>query len=233
MRTTRRIHAGLPILLAGFAQGAFGAPLVGPTAPSTSGVPVGTATTVLVTSSITDPTIIPESVVLQRINANGSVTTLGTLRDDGLNGDVSFGDKVFSLRITVQEAAPTELRYRVSAAFRGVLRRSLSEPFSIFVQAANSPQQMLSQLATALASQNIEDALTYFPAKERSREKLQGLTPEMRAALAAGLRTATLLKSEGSTRIYSLRISKSDGTSATAKIGIAQAATGDWFVMFW
>ena len=48
------------------------------------------------------------------------------MHDDGVNGDAQAGDNIFTLRFTANEAATGEFRLRVSAAFKGVVRRVLS-----------------------------------------------------------------------------------------------------------
>ena len=215
------------------APGVHAAPVVGVTEATPLAVPVGASTSVLVTSRILDAAVIPESVTLQNVAPDGTVTNVGILHDDGLNGDVSFGDKLFSLRITVQQSSPVELQYRVSAAFRGVLRRVNSEPFSIYVQATTAPQTMLTQFANALAGPDDNAVMAFLPDTRRSRERLEGLTSPMRTALANALRAATLVKTDGPTRIFSLHIVRPDGVSATTTIGVTQGPLGQWTVTFW
>ena len=56
---------------------------IGTTAVTPNGVAVGTATTVTVTALITDPSVIPSSVVLQSLDSRGRViATLGNFHDD-------------------------------------------------------------------------------------------------------------------------------------------------------
>ena len=101
-------------------------------APTNAGV--GVATSVLVTSLITDPSLIAGSVNLQQLDGNGKViAVLGALHDDGLNGDAVAGDGIYSLLSTVYQTAPTQLTYRVSAAFKGSLVRSFSPPLRVNV----------------------------------------------------------------------------------------------------
>ena len=72
---------GFPLLAAGQS--------VGLTKPSVVSVTAGVAT-VTVTSAIPDLSVLPTTVILQRINSNGTVTTMGKLHDDGLNGDAAW-----------------------------------------------------------------------------------------------------------------------------------------------
>jgi len=89
-------------------------------------IPVDTPTEVTVTVSISDARVIPTGVNLLRVNGIGSPTNLGRMYDDGTNGDGSPGDGVFSRSLTLHEHQPGAVQLQVSAAFRGILRRSLS-----------------------------------------------------------------------------------------------------------
>ena len=113
----------------------LGAALVIDSAAVTPGsAPVGVATTVLVTARISEPTVLPDGVNLQRLDTAGRVVSvMGLLRDDGANGDVAAGDGTFSLRATIFEQSPGPLTLRVSAAFRGSLTRALSAPLTVHI----------------------------------------------------------------------------------------------------
>jgi glucodextranase-like protein len=95
-------------------------------------VPVGVATTATVTARISEPSVLPDGVNLQRLDSAGRVVSvLGLLHDDGSNGDAVAGDGVFTLRATIFEQTPGPMRLRVSAAFRGAITRALSSPLTI------------------------------------------------------------------------------------------------------
>jgi hypothetical protein len=105
---------------------------IGTTTVNPDTTQAGLPLTVTVTSSITDPAVIPESVNLQRLDASGRVVSIvGSLHDDGLNGDVAAGDQIYSIRATVFENAPGTVRLRVSAAFQGRLLRVFSAPLTV------------------------------------------------------------------------------------------------------
>jgi hypothetical protein len=111
-----------------------GTPTVTPTA-----IGYGVPTTIFVTILITDNRLLPTSVVLNRVDADGNLTaTLGSLRDDGTNGDVAAGDQVFSGTFTVSEPAASSINLRVSAAFRGLLQRFQTSVFSVNVESGIS-----------------------------------------------------------------------------------------------
>src|SRR5437016_3941497 len=78
-----------------YAQSAVGTPTAMPPA-----IPIGTQTLVTVTASIPDPSLIPDSVNLLRINPNGvTPTILGSLHDDGKNGDLLAGDQLYTIQV--------------------------------------------------------------------------------------------------------------------------------------
>lgn len=111
-------------------------PAVGSPAVSPATVPAGQATDLIVTSQISDPTVIAVGVNLLRVGPTASVI-LGAMHDDGANGDAVAADGVFTLRIRVNEPAPGAVRLQVSAPFRGMLRRVLSEITGVPVVAGN------------------------------------------------------------------------------------------------
>lgn len=141
-RVTRDTALAIGWLLAGASQ-LLAAPVVGPTSATPATIALDTATTVTVTSQITDPTVITTSVQLLEVDATGrTLRTLGALRDDGTGGDARAGDGHFTTQISVREAAPTQRYLRVSAAFRGVIQRSLSSVMTLTFSAPTAPVGM-------------------------------------------------------------------------------------------
>ena len=97
----------------------------------------GQVSAVTVSVSITDPKYIAGSGNVQRLKADGTVqAVVGTLHDDGLNGDAVAGDKIYSLRLNVQEAAAGTVKFQVSAAFSGEIKRSFAGPMTLTVNPA-------------------------------------------------------------------------------------------------
>jgi hypothetical protein len=122
------------MLLAGEGGGVYAAGTIGATSLTPNSVPVNTPTGVLVTSVITDPSLIPSSVNLQRLDAvHGTFANIGTLYDDGTHGDAVAGDGTFSLQLSFTEGAPFPVTLRVSAAFKGSLVRVFSSPLTLTV----------------------------------------------------------------------------------------------------
>jgi hypothetical protein len=115
--------------LTGAATAAPGLPTADPAALN-----AGTSATVRVTNLITDDNVLPAGVNVVRVDAAGrNLSTLGQMRDDGTNGDLVAGDRVFSGNVAITGASAGPIRVRVSAAIRGVLLRANSPILNIDV----------------------------------------------------------------------------------------------------
>src|SRR5258706_3843173 len=93
---------------------------------------VGVATTVTVTALISDPSVVPASVILQSVDASGRlIAVLGALHDDGVNGDAVAGDQRYTVQTTLSEATATTLYLRVAARFKGSRHRRFSSVITV------------------------------------------------------------------------------------------------------
>ncbi len=94
-----------------------------------------TSTTVTISAYIPDQNLIANSINLLRLapTTGKVIATLGTLNDNGINGDLVASDKVFSIQVNFNEQNPGQIKLQVSAALKGVLKRILSEVFTINV----------------------------------------------------------------------------------------------------
>ena len=98
----------------------------GTVSPAT--VQVNTPTQVTIAILISATTYINGSANLLRVNQSGrAIANLGRLRDDGLQGDAHANDRIYSIRVSLNEQQVAQVLFKVSAAFRGVLRRSMSD----------------------------------------------------------------------------------------------------------
>lgn len=98
---------------------------------------VNTATTVKFIANVQpDPKLIKSGVRLLR-EANGVFGVVGTMHDDGLNGDAVANDNQFTFMLNVQGNILGDLNYRASAAYSGVLKR---------VQSSTLPLQVVAPL---------------------------------------------------------------------------------------
>jgi len=104
-----------------------------------SAITVGQVTTITVTTRVLDASVIPTSVNLHRVDAAGRVlSTLGTLRDDGLGRDATARDRIFTGSFGLTVPVSGQVYLRVSAAFRSQLLRIFSEVAETI--AAESPE---------------------------------------------------------------------------------------------
>src|SRR6266850_304242 len=95
-------------------------------------IAVNTPTEVTATVYIPDPTLNPVSVELLRVNADGNMSKVADMRDNGQGGDQKPGDKVFTARVTITQRAQEVFVFKVLAAFRGH-DRVLSNPTPIAI----------------------------------------------------------------------------------------------------
>jgi hypothetical protein len=110
-------------------QATVALPAVDP-AVATQGTPVLTTVSAYITYPDSHP-VLPGSVNLLQISAEGVATILATLNDDGTNGDAVAGDSIFSGQIQPTTGSTGLIRLQVSAAFEGMLLRVRS-PIAIF-----------------------------------------------------------------------------------------------------
>jgi hypothetical protein len=116
-------------------------PVIGMLTATPNLLSVNVQTTVTVSASITGGTPVANGVNLVRLGATGTQSTiLGVMHDDGLNGDGSAGDGVYSLRVVFNETLPVQFQVQVSAAFRGLLKRIQSGPFNLDVWQTKTDQ---------------------------------------------------------------------------------------------
>lgn len=166
MTPARRL-AAIVVLAAFLVQAlpvaALAGPSVGTPTATPDPIPVGVETQVVVTAVVTstpEQAVIPAGVRLQRIDEEGDVVaTLGTMRDDGLEGDAQAGDGVFTLRFTVAETTPGALRLRVSAPFLRTVRRLFSETREVPIQASEASPPLITSAPATVAVTSV--AYTY------------------------------------------------------------------------
>lgn len=105
----------------------FAAPVVGTTMVLPKVVTAGIPTSIRITAQITDSLLIPASIQLvRRGSATSSPTTIASMTDDGLNGDVTPNDGIYTAQLNLLEVQSGTIGFQVSAAFRGFLTRSTS-----------------------------------------------------------------------------------------------------------
>jgi hypothetical protein len=98
-------------------------------------------TTLTVSTYISDQTLLPTSVNLLRVDSQGkTIATLGSLSDNGANGDVQAGDRIYSIRIVLNEPQAGQVYLKISAALKGALKRISSEVFTVKVYQAQGDE---------------------------------------------------------------------------------------------
>ena len=119
----------------GSGNGSISTAAITPTA-----IPLGTATVVTVTTAVTGATPNAGSVILQRLDSSGRVLALlGTLHDDGLNGDIKANDGTYTLQTTFTEFAIGPISLRVSATFSGAVNHVFSPTSTLNVTGTSPP----------------------------------------------------------------------------------------------
>lgn len=123
--------------------GTLGSPNMSP-----ANIPARTPSEVTFSIGITDPNYTAGTANVQRLNASGGiVSVLGNLRDDGTQGDAVAGDRIYTLRTTLQQAEAGTMHFQVSAAFKGELKRTFAGPLVLTVTDAPAPTVGAVQLA--------------------------------------------------------------------------------------
>ena len=203
------------------------------TTASVNTIQANTPTAVTVTSEIQPGAVLPTSVLLQRLNENGSVTVVGRLHDDGLDGDSGAVDGVYSLRFIVNQSAASVLTYRMSAALNGVPRRVLSNPFEIVVQSNQRPEEMLSQLAAELRQADATKALSHFSPSPANQFVFSLLDQTGREKLAQAFEHLVLTSSSSNARFYDMPWTNDDGSTETTRVILEQGRLGKWMIVSW
>ena len=117
------------------------APTMVVTTVSPNLIPANTSAPVMVTARITDVNVIPSTMQLHRVDSTGSVTVIGTLHDDGRDGDAVAGDRIFTIQVPLM-LQPAEF-LRVSAGFMSGLPPITSSTLCLNVISPEGIQQFL------------------------------------------------------------------------------------------
>lgn len=144
-RLARLAAAGIALLTL-----SMGLPAIAQAAPSVAlasaepaQILINKASPVRFSADIGDPSLIANSVNLLRVGLPGTNPTIvGKLHDDGINGDQFAGDGRYSIQITLNQPDATQVVYRISAAFKGLLRRVNSADIVIDALGNRAPVAM-------------------------------------------------------------------------------------------
>ncbi len=105
---------------------------------SPSSITSGAGTPVTITTQISDPAVIRNSVNLLYVSSSGTSQIIGSLNDNGVNGDAVAGDNIFTTVTSFAQYPVGTLNLRISAAFRGSLLRTQTGVFELNVLPATS-----------------------------------------------------------------------------------------------
>ena len=120
-------------------------------------VVVNTPTDVTFTLPVSDPSLIPTSITLLRLSPDGQRSVVGSLRDNGLAGDAVAEDSIYGARLHLNESEVGTFSFQASIAFRGQLRRVLSEPMRFAVLAPTTIPVVLPPDPEKPASKRLRD----------------------------------------------------------------------------
>jgi hypothetical protein len=209
----------------------YAAPSIGAVRATPTTAVIDTPTQITVTASVTDPSLIPGGVNLLELNANGTTTILGTLHDDGLNGDAYAGDGVLTLLVTLKAASASQIQLQISAAFRGLLLRVKGPIMNVFFQPANAPQLSIAALAQYLQAGNTAAALNYVVPSESAT--ITALNQESMSTLASMLNSAILVASQNDFRIFQSSFVTPLGTTTAVELSMIPGPNGQWLINSW
>jgi hypothetical protein len=194
-----------------------------------------TSATILVTTQVApDPGLISESVNLIRYNYKGQV--VGTpirMYDDGTHGDQHIKDGIFSVATNINEAKPQKLLLQVSVAYRGVLKRVLSEPFAVLVKTHVPPEYVLTSVSEKLRIGDIDGVMEYFSDSDSNRTALRSMTDEGRKQLADYFDSGQIIEDKGDLRIYTGTLILPSLAPKTLEFWLMRNELGQWFITNW
>jgi hypothetical protein len=208
------------------------APSIGAVHATQTMAVVGFPAQIVIEASVTDPTLIAESVNLIQLGANGTSTVVATMHDDGLNGDRHGSDGIFTTVLSLNPAAPAQFQFQVTAAFKGQLLRPRSPILNIFFQLPNAPQQAISALALALTSGDVTTALTYVVPSDKNRRTINSLGPQGLTALASMLTGAVMVSSQHDLLVFQTSVNTPSG-SAVIEFTMVPTPDGQWLINTW
>ncbi|MGR9052685.1 MAG: choice-of-anchor X domain-containing protein [Gammaproteobacteria bacterium] len=98
-------------------------------------IPNGIPTNVRIQAMITGEAVIENGVAAQVVDDEGRrIRALGTLRDDGIGGDITAMDNIYTRIFPINEPSPGDLRIQISVAVKNSLLRTVSDPFYIYIR---------------------------------------------------------------------------------------------------
>jgi hypothetical protein len=175
-------------------------------------------------------TLVPGGVTLERLQKKGPPILLGTLHDDGKNGDLSAGDFVFTFETTLKEASAGEVKLQVSARFLGQPEPVHSQILVISVEAVDSAQKSLATLARCLAAGDRSGALRFVEPGSGLYSIISTGTQDQLKFLAASYGHAKLTRSEADLKFFESPVTRHDGTVIHSEFSMVPDGKGQWVI---
>jgi len=190
------------------------APTIGAATITPGSVPVSTPTPVTVAAVILDPSLIPGSVNLQRLDPSTRVfRVIGALQDDGT------GSGRFTIQLTFNEPALFPVTLRVSAAFRGMLTRVFSPSAVLSVTGGTPPTIVITDPANLSFTNNNPITVTGTVGAPTATVTVNGIP----APASGGAFSVSLPLLEGNNTITA--VASTNGSTQTASIQVTLDTT--------
>lgn len=191
-----------------------------------------TITVKVIVSCALDANLLPTSVNLIQVDENGiQLAIRGKLYDDGTHGDEAGGDNIFTSNITISETQPRYLYYKASVAYKGTLKRLLSDTLIIPVKTTITPDQVRLNVINLLTQGDTSNAkANFFPGKKA--DLLDNLTPEKRDLLKTWLQDAVLTTDTPNYKIYSTQWIDNNGVEHDIEFRMVPNGLGEWKISF-
>lgn len=234
MAPCRRTAVAAALFLAiGAGAGAQDPPgITGQASPGTVLWRTPTTVTVMVTVP-PSATLIRNSVVLNRYDdTNRVVATLGAMYDDGSHGDAAANDSVFTTQIVVNEAAPSIVLLRASVAYRGTLRRVLSDLVLVPVVDNASASDARRDLAATLQAGDLTSAYAKLGERLNRSEVLAKLSPGDRQQLIGALKSCSIIETADAYEVCQAQVQER-GQARTLHFVFVRDALGVWRILEW
>jgi len=181
-----------------------------------------------------DANLIRSSVNLIQVDQNGKqIANLGALYDDGTHGDSAAGDNIFMNKFIINETTPKYLYYKVSVAYKGTLKRIMSNAVMISVKTDIGPEQVRSNIVNNLTQGNIAAAKVYFSTgKVSDFDELGNFTPDRLNLLRDWIQNAALIKDTSDYRVYLTNWIDQNGVSQEIKFMMIPNKLGEWKLLW-
>jgi hypothetical protein len=87
---------------------------------------------ITITVPLLDSSVIANSANLIRLTSDPKPATIvGSMHDDGENGDIAASDHIYSIRVPLTIKTPGPIQFEVSVAYKGIVKRVISPILSI------------------------------------------------------------------------------------------------------